>query len=68
MECDVTIERDPEPVARRGLALFERYGPGGEPVPEVREMVKKQAPKRVALRFSPTRTVTWDHRKLAGTY
>lgn len=36
--------------------------------PGVREMVEKQAPKRVALRFTPTRTVTWDHRKLGGTY
>jgi len=68
MECDVSIERDPERVAQRGLELFERYGPGGEPAPDVREMVLKQAQKRVALRFSPTRAVTWDHRKLAGTY
>jgi hypothetical protein len=34
----------------------------------VRQMVEKQAPKRVGLRFLPTRTVTWDHRKLAGAY
>ena len=68
MECDVAVERDPERVAEYGLALFERYGPGGPPAPEVREMVRKQAPKRVGLRFSPTRTVTWDHRKLGGAY
>ena len=30
--------------------------------------VAKQAPKRVGLRFRPTRAVTWDHRKLGGTY
>ena len=29
-------------------------------------MVRKQAEKRVGLRFMPTRTVTWDHRKLGG--
>ena len=68
MECDVEIERDTERVAGFGLALFERYGSGGTVTPEVREMVLKQAPKRVGLRFAPTRTVTWDHRKLAGTY
>ena len=28
----------------------------------------KQAAKRVGLRFTPTRTASWDHRKLAGTY
>jgi hypothetical protein len=31
-------------------------------------MVEKQAPKRIGLRFHPTRTVTWDHRKLGGAY
>jgi len=30
--------------------------------------VLKQAPKRVGLRFSPTRVVSWDHRKLGGGY
>jgi PPOX class probable F420-dependent enzyme len=68
MECDVAIERDPERVASYGMALFERYGPGGELAPEVREMVLEQAQKRVGLRFTPTRVVTWDHRKLKGAY
>ena len=68
MECDVRLERDPARVAEYGTALFERYGPGGDLGPEVREMVEKQAQKRVGLRFSPTRTVTWDHRKLGGSY
>ncbi len=27
-----------------------------------------QAPKRVAIRFKPVRTATWDHRKLGGVY
>ena len=31
-------------------------------------MVAAQAQKRVGLRFVPTRVVTWDHRKLGGTY
>ncbi len=68
MECDVEVEHDPDGVAAYGMALFERYGPGGELAPEVREMVLKQAQKRVGLRFAPTRVVTWDHRKLGGTY
>jgi PPOX class probable F420-dependent enzyme len=68
-ECDVQVERDPERVADYGRALFRRYGGGdGELAPEVDEMVQKQAPKRVGLRFHPTRTVSWDHRKLGGTY
>ena len=70
LECDVDIERDPERVARDyGIPLFARYaGGGGDPGEEVRAMVEKQAPKRVGLRFKPTRTVSWDHRKLGGTY
>jgi PPOX class probable F420-dependent enzyme len=68
MECDVEVDRDPEHVAGYGIELFERYGPGGELAPEVRDMVLKQAQKRVGLRFVPTRVVTWDHRKLGGTY
>jgi PPOX class probable F420-dependent enzyme len=67
LECDVELERETERVAGYGLELFGRYG-GGELVPEVRAMVEKQAPKRVGLRFTPTRVVSWDHRKLGGTY
>ncbi len=66
MECDVEVERDTERVAGYGVALFERYSRGDALAPEVRAMVQRQAPKRVGLRFLPTRTVTWDHRKLGG--
>lgn len=67
-ECDVEVVRDADAVAPFGIALFERYGPGGELAPEVREMVLAQAEKRIGLRLVPTRVVTWDHRKLGGTY
>jgi PPOX class probable F420-dependent enzyme len=65
-ECDVELERDPAQVERFGLELFERYA--GELNDDIRAMVAKQAPKRVGLTFVPTRTVSWDHRKLHGTY
>ena len=65
-ECDVRVERDPEAVAGFGLALFERVA--GELTPEIREMVSKQAQKRVGLTFVPFREVSWDHRKLGGVY
>ncbi|MEA2412836.1 MAG: hypothetical protein QOC77_3397 [Thermoleophilaceae bacterium] len=68
-ECDVEVEGDAARVADCGMAIFQRYAPpGGELPPEVREMVEKQAPKRIGMRFHPTRTVSWDHRKLGGTY
>ncbi len=66
-ECDVRIERDPAAVERHGLELFERYADGGL-TDDIRAMVAKQAQKRVGLTFVPNRTVTWDHRKLHGTY
>jgi PPOX class probable F420-dependent enzyme len=65
MECDVAIERDPAAVAGHGRALFARFGASG---PEVDEMIEKQAPKRIGLTFTPTRIVSWDHRKLGGAY
>jgi PPOX class probable F420-dependent enzyme len=68
MECDVELERDPERVADFGMALFTRYAGGAELPPETRDAVRKQAPKRVGLRFVPTRVVTWDHSKLGGVY
>ena len=67
LECDVELQRDPDRVAEHGLALFVRYE-GPDLDAPAREMVEKQAPKRVALTFRPTRTVSWDHSKLAGTY
>ena len=68
-ECDVEVEREAGRVAGYGVALFSRYAAdGGDPGPEVRQMVEQQAPKRIGLRFRPTRTVSWDHRKLGGAY
>jgi PPOX class probable F420-dependent enzyme len=64
-ECDVALARDPDEVAKYGMALFARYA---EINPEVEAMVFKQAQKRVGLTFTPTRVVSWDHTKLGGTY
>jgi PPOX class probable F420-dependent enzyme len=69
-ECDVEVEHDTDKVADLGIDIFTRYGPGpeGEVGDEVRQMVLKQAEKRIGMTFRPTRTVTWDHRKLGGVY
>ncbi len=66
LECDVHVERDTRRVEEYGLAILTRYG--AEATAEVREAVRSQAPKRVGLRFTPTRVISWDHRKLGGTY
>jgi PPOX class probable F420-dependent enzyme len=65
-ECDVGIERDPGQVEGYGLRLFERYA--GDLTDEIRQMVAAQAPKRIGLRFVPSRVVSWDHGKLGGAY
>lgn len=65
-ECDVRLDDDPAVVERHGLSLFERYA--SELTPEIRQMVRAQAQKRVALTFVPFREVTWDHRKLGDLY
>jgi PPOX class probable F420-dependent enzyme len=64
-ECDVLVERDTERVAEYGLELVDRYAGGA---PEMKDFFRRQARKRVGLRFVPTRTVSWDHRKLGGAY
>ena len=69
-ECDVEIVRDTDLVTDLGLEIFGRYGGGddGEVAPEVREMVKAQAAKRVGLEFIEQTRATWDHRKLGNVY
>ena len=67
LETDVTIHRETDDVAALGVEIFTRYT-GGELADDVREMVLTQATKRVALEFVERTRVTWDHRKLGGTY
>ncbi len=68
VKARVRLHRDVETVTAFGLELFARYG-GGATAPEVEQMVRAQAPKRVALQFVASEpAVTWDHRKLGGVY
>ena len=66
LECDVELDHDSERVEEVGLQLFARYA--GDLGPEIRQMVAAQAQKRVGLRFVASRVISWDHRKLGGTY
>jgi hypothetical protein len=65
LRCDVGIHRDVDVVTDFAMELVGRYLGGGE---GAREAFAKQAPKRVALEFVERDRVTWDHRKLSGTY
>jgi PPOX class probable F420-dependent enzyme len=71
LKCEVTVVRATEQVAETGLEIFRKYsgGAGGELADEVRDMVVKQAEKRIAMRFVEHERASWDHRKLgAGIY
>ena len=65
LRCDAEIHRDVEVVTDFAMELVGRYTGGGE---GARDSFAKQAPKRVALEFVERDRVTWDHRKLGGTY
>lgn len=67
-ECDVELSGDYVVVKAVGIDLFTKYGDGNYPADPVIAMIEQQAPKRTALRFVPTRTMSWDHRKLGGVY
>jgi hypothetical protein len=67
LKTDVVIHRETAVVAALGEEIFARHAGGGL-APEVREMVHRQAAKRVALQFVERERTTWDHRKLGGTY
>ena len=65
LRCDVEIHRDVEVVTDFAMELVERYAGGAE---GTRDAFAQQAPKRLALEFVERDRVTWDHRKLGGTY
>ena len=60
------IKDDLQTVQRIGETIFERYT--GTLNDAVRQMVAAQATKRVIVFVEPKEIVSWDHRKLGGTY
>jgi PPOX class probable F420-dependent enzyme len=68
MECDVELVDDREQVALIGTELTRRYNSDPEVATAATQFVRLQAAKRVGLLCTPTKVVSWDHRKLGGTY
>jgi PPOX class probable F420-dependent enzyme len=69
IEARAEIIRGPEAVFEFGRELSSRYGGAIESLGEdAAAALQAQAAKRVAIRFAPLRTATWDHRKLGGAY
>jgi len=69
IEAEAELIRDTPAVAGFGRELAIRYSDGIDALgDDAAAALEAQAAKRVAIRFAPTRTATWDHRKLGGTY
>ena len=66
MSGTATIVEDHDEVMRVGRVLFTRYA--GAESPELLAAADATSEKRVLLVLDITHTVTWDHRKLGGTY
>ncbi|HZT65075.1 MAG TPA: PPOX class F420-dependent oxidoreductase [Acidimicrobiales bacterium] len=60
------LSSDPATVVSVGEALYPRYF--GELNDAARQGVAASGRKRVAVFVNPTKVVSWDHRKLGGTY
>jgi PPOX class probable F420-dependent enzyme len=67
LACDAVVHEQIDVVASLGAEIAARYG-GGDLEPGLEAAMRAQAAKRVALQFVERRRVTWDHRKLGGTY
>lgn len=69
LETEVVFHDDLDFIVEFAGDLTRRYAPGGGPPdPGAVEAFERQAPKRIVLEFVPVKTVSWDHRKLGGTY
>jgi PPOX class probable F420-dependent enzyme len=69
IEAEAEIHRDIDVVFPIAEELTIRYADGIDSLEgDARDALKAQASKRVAIRFRPLRTATWDHRKLGAAY
>ena len=68
LRTEAVLHRDPEVVEDFAMELAARYAGPGADVEGMREGFRRQVPKRVALEFAERDRVTWDHRKLGGSY
>ncbi len=68
LRTEAVLHRDPEVVEGFVAELAARYAPPGADPEAMREGFRAQVPKRVAIEFAERDRVSWDHRKLGGTY
>jgi PPOX class probable F420-dependent enzyme len=68
LRCEAVLHRDADTVGGFVAELAARYAPPGVDPSDMREGFATQIPKRVAIEFTERDRVSWDHRKLGGTY
>ena len=68
LRAEAVIHREHATIEGFAEELTARYLPPGGDLAAMREAFATQVPKRVALEFRERDRVTWDHRKLGGTY
>ncbi len=69
IEAEAELIRDTDRILDFAKELTIRYMESADELPAgAEDALALQAPKRVAIRFKPVRTATWDHRKLGGVY
>ena len=68
LRTEAVLHRNEDTVLGFVAELAARYAPPGADPEAMREGFAKQAPKRVAIEFAEVGRVSWDHRKLGGTY
>lgn len=66
--CDAEILRDPEAIAANMRRIMADEPLAGSLSSAMTGQVKASMAKRVIVRFTPFRTVSWDHGKLGGFY
>jgi hypothetical protein len=68
LRTEAVLHRDLDTVLGFVEELAARYAPPGADPAAIREGFAAQVPKRVAIEFAEIGRVSWDHRKLGGTY
>jgi PPOX class probable F420-dependent enzyme len=68
LRTHAVLHRDEATVLGFVEELAARYAPPGADPAAQRDAFARQVPKRVAIEFTEVGRVSWDHRKLGGTY
>ena len=68
LRTEAVLHRDETTILDFVEELSARYAPPGADPAVLRDGFAKQVPKRVAIEFTEVGRVSWDHRKLGGTY